>query len=84
VQVVREKKCWVKKYFNSVSVDSNLFLYLFKNKTKISTKKARQIVYFFPALFCWIGGKKKSGSRIRDKHLGSATLQTTTVVMPKL
>jgi hypothetical protein len=41
-----------------VSIDSNLFLYLFKKLNNFLPKKVRQLIYFFLILF--------GGSGIRD------------------
>jgi hypothetical protein len=55
------------KYLDSVSIDSNLFLYLFKKLNNFQYCEIHGHLFF-----CW---NRDSRSKIRDKHLGSATIK---------
>jgi hypothetical protein len=79
-----------KKFFNSLKTGPNFFLQHFKNKIIFNFvkfcgyKKRCDNKFFSPLSFVKVFGSgirnpgsgmgKKSGSRIRDKHPGSATL----------
>ncbi len=82
---------WVKIFYYSLKFGPNLFLQQFKNKIIsnfvkfVATKKGMTTSFFSPLSFVVVldlgseirdPGWKKSGSGIRDKHPGSATLLT--------
>ncbi len=80
---------WGKKFYNSLRIGPNFFLQTSKNKinynfVKFVAKKRYENRFFFTPLFCycfWIRDPRSRirdpgwvKIRIRDKHLGSATL----------